>query len=124
MNIQEAKQIKIADYLQSLGHRPVKQQGANLFTSHPLRNESEASFKGEHHDEQLVRFRNGQGRQHHHPCVIPLRIRQLAISLGQDGEASAPCTPDRLFFSLSKLPSRVLRDWRLGNSTILHSCAI
>ena len=26
MNIQEAKQIKIADYLQSLGHRPVKQQ--------------------------------------------------------------------------------------------------
>lgn len=30
MNIQEAKQIKIADYLQSFGHRPVKQQGANL----------------------------------------------------------------------------------------------
>ena len=30
MNIQEAKQIKIADYLQSLGHRPVKQQGGEL----------------------------------------------------------------------------------------------
>ena len=29
MNIQEAKQIKIADYLLSLGHHPVKQQGAN-----------------------------------------------------------------------------------------------
>lgn len=45
MNIQEAKQIKIADYLQSLGHRPVKQQGANLWYKSPLRNESEASFK-------------------------------------------------------------------------------
>ena len=28
------------------------------------------------------------------------------------------------FLSLSKLPSRVLRDWRLGNSTTLHSYAI
>ena len=45
MNIQEAKQIKIADYLQSLGHRPVKQQGANLWYKSPLRNESEPSFK-------------------------------------------------------------------------------
>ena len=45
MNIQEAKQIKIADYLQSLGHRPVKQQSANLWYKTPLRNESEASIK-------------------------------------------------------------------------------
>ena len=45
MNIQEAKQIKIADYLQSLGHRPVKQQGANLWYKSLLRNESEVSFK-------------------------------------------------------------------------------
>ena len=45
MNIQEAKQIKIADYLQSLGHRPVKQQSANLWYKSPFRNESEASFK-------------------------------------------------------------------------------
>ena len=45
MNIQEAKQIKIADYLQSFGHCPVKQQGANLWYKSPLRNESEASFK-------------------------------------------------------------------------------
>ena len=45
MNIQEAKQIKIADYLLSLGHHPVKQQGANLWYKSPLRNESEPSFK-------------------------------------------------------------------------------
>ena len=29
MNIQEAKQIKIADYLQSLGHRPAQTFGTS-----------------------------------------------------------------------------------------------
>ena len=45
MNIQEAKQIKIADYLQSLGYLPVKQQGNSLWYKSPLREETEASFK-------------------------------------------------------------------------------
>lgn len=31
MDIQTAKQIKIADYLHSLGFSPVKQQGINLW---------------------------------------------------------------------------------------------
>ena len=37
MNIQEAKQIKIADYLQSLGYSPVKQQGNCLWYKSPFR---------------------------------------------------------------------------------------
>lgn len=45
MNIQEAKQIKIADYLQSLGYSPVKQQGSCLWYKSPFRQETEASFK-------------------------------------------------------------------------------
>ena len=45
MNIQEAKQISIADYLQSLGYKPVKQQGESLWYRSPLREEAEASFK-------------------------------------------------------------------------------
>ena len=45
MNIQEAKQIRIADYLQSLGYTPVKQQGNSLWYKSPLREETEASFK-------------------------------------------------------------------------------
>lgn len=45
MNIQEAKQIKIADYLQSLGYTPVKQQGNSLWYKSPFRQETEASFK-------------------------------------------------------------------------------
>lgn len=45
MNIQEAKQIRIADYLQSLGYTPVKQQGNGLWYKSPFREETEASFK-------------------------------------------------------------------------------
>ena len=45
MNIQEAKQIRIADYLQSLGYSPVKQQGESLWYKSPFRQETDASFK-------------------------------------------------------------------------------
>ena len=45
MNIQEAKTISLADYLQSLGYLPVKQQGNNLWYKSPFRQETEASFK-------------------------------------------------------------------------------
>ena len=45
MTTQEAKKIRIADYLQSLGYSPVKQQGNNLWYKSPFRQETEASFK-------------------------------------------------------------------------------
>lgn len=34
MTIQDVKQIKLADYLQSLGYTPVKQQGITCGTNH------------------------------------------------------------------------------------------
>lgn len=45
MTTQEAKEIRIADYLQSLGYTPVKQQGRSLWYKSPLREETDASFK-------------------------------------------------------------------------------
>ncbi|MCE9414856.1 DNA primase, partial [Bacteroides fragilis] len=45
MDIQTAKQIRIADFLHSLGYSPVKQQGISLWYKSPLREEAEASFK-------------------------------------------------------------------------------
>ena len=45
MTTQEAKKIRIADYLQSLGCSPAKQQGINLWYKSPFREETEASFK-------------------------------------------------------------------------------
>ena len=56
MDIQTAKQIRIADYLHSLGYSPVKQQGVNLWYKSPLREEAEASFKVNTEREQWYDF--------------------------------------------------------------------
>ena len=45
MTIEEAKNIKLEDYLHSLGHNPVKRQGINLWYKSPFREETDASFK-------------------------------------------------------------------------------
>lgn len=45
MNIEEVKNIKLADYLQSLGYHPVKKQGNSLWYNSPFREEKEPSFK-------------------------------------------------------------------------------
>lgn len=45
MTIEEVKNIKLADYLHSLGHNPVKQQGISLWYKSPFREEHEPSFK-------------------------------------------------------------------------------
>ena len=61
MDIQTAKQIRIADYLHSLGYSPVKQQGINLWYKSPLREESEASFKVNTERNQWYDFALGKG---------------------------------------------------------------
>ena len=61
MNIQEAKTIKLADYLQSLGYSPVKQQGNNLWYKSPFRQETEASFKVNTERNQWYDFALGKG---------------------------------------------------------------
>ena len=45
MTISEAKQIRITDYLHSLGYDPVKQQGNSLWYKSPFREEHDPSFK-------------------------------------------------------------------------------
>ena len=61
MNINEIKQIKLADYLQSLGYTPVKQQGRSLWYKSPLRNETDASFKVNTELNQWYDFGIGKG---------------------------------------------------------------
>ena len=58
MNIQDAKQIKIADYLQSLGYSPVKQQSGSLWYKSPFRRETEASFKAKEKRQELTDLLN------------------------------------------------------------------
>ena len=61
MDIQTAKQIRIADFLHSLGYSPVKQQGINLWYKSPLREETEASFKVNTERTQWYDFALGKG---------------------------------------------------------------
>ena len=61
MTIQDAKQIKLADYLQSLGYTPVKQQGRSLWYKSPLRNETDDSFKVNTELNQWYDFGIGKG---------------------------------------------------------------
>ena len=61
MTIDDAKQIKLADYLQSLGYTPIKQQGKSLWYKSPLRNETDASFKVNTELNQWYDFGIGKG---------------------------------------------------------------
>ena len=61
MDIQTAKQIRIADFLYSLGYSPVKQQGINLWYKSPLREETEPSFKVNTERNQWYDFAIGKG---------------------------------------------------------------
>lgn len=45
MNTNEAKQIRIEEYLHSLGYNPVRRQGDSLWYKSPFRDEQEPSFK-------------------------------------------------------------------------------
>ena len=61
MTTEEAKKIRIADYLHSLGYFPVKQQGVNLWYKSPFREEKEPSFKVNTEREQWFDFGLGKG---------------------------------------------------------------
>ncbi len=61
MTTQETKQIRIADYLQSLGYAPIRQQGKSLWYKSPLREEAEASFKVNTELNQWYDFGFGRG---------------------------------------------------------------
>lgn len=45
MNIEQAKQIRLEDFLRSLGYTPVRRRGTNIWYYSPLREERTPSFK-------------------------------------------------------------------------------
>ena len=74
MTIEEAKSIRIADYLHSLGYSPVKQQGINLWYKSPFREESEASFKVNTEHEQWYDFGLGKGHTSEAKASVSSRL--------------------------------------------------
>ena len=61
MNIKKIKQIKLQDFLTSMGCKPVKQYGVNLMYLSPLRTEKHASFKVNTEINQWYDFGIGRG---------------------------------------------------------------
>lgn len=61
MNIEQAIQISLVDYLASLGHRPVRIRGFQYWYISPFRNESEPSFKVNMARNQWYDFGEGMG---------------------------------------------------------------
>ena len=61
MNIQEAKNIRLVDFLAGFGHEPVIQRGNNVWYKSPFRTEKEASFKVDLHKELWYDFGLGRG---------------------------------------------------------------
>lgn len=84
MTTQEAKKIRIADYLQSLGYSPVKQQGKSLWYKSPFREETEASFKVNTDLNQWYDFGTGKGgniialaREFYRSDNVPYLLEQI-----------------------------------------------
>ncbi|KAA6323023.1 DNA primase [termite gut metagenome] len=61
MNIAQAKNIPLVDYLQSIGITPCKKRGNNLWYYSPFRKETEASFKVNLVHNQWYDFGMGKG---------------------------------------------------------------
>jgi len=104
MTTQEAKQIRIADYLQSLGYTPVKQQGNSLWYKSPFRQETEASFKV--NTDRNLWFDYGLGRGGN---IIALAQELYASDyvpylLGRIAEQAPHIRPVSFFYGTHALP--------------------
>ncbi len=60
MNSEQAKQIRIEDYLSRIGIKPSKERGYNLWYKSPFRNETEPSFKVNRNINQWHDFGSGE----------------------------------------------------------------
>lgn len=96
MTTQEAKKIHIADYLQSLGYNPVKQQGKSLWYKSPFREETEASFKVNTELNQWYDFGTGKGGNIIALAQEALRFGLCALPAWQDSGTST-ARPSRVF---------------------------
>ena len=144
MTIEEAKSIRIADYLYSLGYSPVKQQGINLWYKSPFREESEASFKVNTEREQWYDFGLGKGGNiialaahlyatDHIPYILKRiaeqtpHVRPVSFSFGKQS-SSEPSFQQLEIVPLSSpallayLQSRRIRSMKTKNKIPMRQC--
>ena len=114
MTIQDAKQIKLADYLQSLGYTPIKQQGKSLWYKSPLRNETDASFKVNTELNQWYDFGIGKGGN-----IIALAAKlyhsdNVAYLLARIAERTPYIRPATFSFGEQQTSNHCFEDIKIG----------
>lgn len=114
MTIQDVKQIKLADYLQSLGYTPVKQQGKNLWYKSPLREETDASFKVNTELEKWYDFGIGKGGNILALAAELYRSEDVAYLLRRIEERTAYIRPASFSFGRQHSDNRTYQGLKVG----------
>ena len=114
MTTQEAKNIRIADYLQSLGYTPVKQQGNSLWYKSPLREENDASFKVNTELNKWYDFGLGKGGNIIALAAELYHTENVACLLKRIEERTPYIRPASFSFSAKQSDNRTYRGLRVG----------
>ena len=114
MTTQEAKNIRIADYLQSLGYTPVKQQGNSLWYKSPLREERDASFKVNTELNRWYDFGLGKGGNIIALAAELYHTENVACLLKRIEERTPYIRPASFYFSAQQSDNRTYRGLRVG----------
>ena len=115
MNIKKIKQIKLQDFLASMGCKPVKQYGVNFMYLSPLRTEKHASFKVNTEINQWYDFGIGRGGNIialaellYNSSDVSYLIHQIELNAPTSVSGSLPTikpiTPQNSFEHLQVLP--------------------
>ena len=114
MTTQEAKNIRIADYLQSLGYTPIKQQGNSLWYKSPLREENDASFKVNTELNKWYDFGLGKGGNIIALAAELYHTENVACLLKRIEERTPYIRPASFSFSAKQSDNRTYRGLRVG----------
>ena len=113
----------MADYLQSLGYTPVKQQGRNLWYKSPLREETDASFKVNTELNKWYDFGLGKGGNIIALAAELYRSEDVAYLLKRIEERTPYIRPASFSFGRQhsdNQPYQVLRGWTNCHSSCSH----
>lgn len=127
MTIEESKNIKLTDYLHSLGYNPIKQQGNSLWYKSPLREEQEPSFKVNTDRNLWYDFGTGKGGNILALAQELYASDSLPYLLDRIAEQSPSIRPVSFPFASSHQRNRVSNIWKQYRFPLLpclHTCRI
>lgn len=104
MTINQAKQIRLTDYLQALGYNPVRQSGNKLWYYSPLHTESNPSFKVNTDRNLWYDFGIGRGGSIIDFALVYYRITDISLALTMI-EQKSPIVEPRPVSSFRQQPS-------------------